>query len=250
MLRYHVFGIPLIIAVLLVFPALLILMGTATWVESRFANKGGRQHRLAVKNSGETDQRRSTIADRRSNIDPEPVIEGSTAAVIEAHIEHPAAISNESPALVQTFAALEDAGEWRNQLLPRPIDLDEVAAMRPGEDPIESGPIQAPESARQNQPVRMGEPRPPPAIADPDFSADVDQELADIAKRLKAAIRGLVRKDAAGAAEPAQPAMTASEPSTGSRIVEAPMATSVARAKLKSIYDALEIEMSSGQDVP
>jgi hypothetical protein len=250
MLTYHVLGIPLIVAVLLVFPTLLILMGIATWVDSRFANKRGREPRLPVKNSGEIDQRRSTIAVGRDNIEPGPMTDVATAAVIEANIRHAAAVSNTFAAPTQTFAALEDAGEWRNQLLPGPIDLDEVAAMRPREDPIESESIQEPKTALQNQPVRSGEPWPPPAIADPDFSADADQELADIAKRLKAAIRGLVKKDAAGSAEPAQPTMTASQPSMGTPIVEAPMPTSVARVKPKSIYDALEIEMSSGQEVP
>jgi hypothetical protein len=265
MLTYHVLGIPLIIALLLVFPALLIVMGTATWVDRRLADKRGRQPRLAVNDSGAVDRPRSTTVVRRDDIEPAPMIAGSAAAAIAADIERTAPARNEFPAAVQTFAASENAGAWRNPPHPRsidpeppprpppewpaPIDLDEISAMRPGEAP-ESEPIQEPETARDNQPVRIDEPGPPPAVTAPDFSADSDQELADIAKRLKASIRGLVKKDAARPAEPAQTTMIASPPPTGSRTVDAPMATPVARANPKSIYDALETEMSSGRGVP
>ena len=264
MLTYHVLGIPLIIALLLVFPALLIVMGVATWVDRRLADKRGRQPRFAVKDSGAVDRPRSTSVVRRDDIAPEPMIAGSAAAAIVADIERTAAASGESPGAVQTFAVPENAGAWRTQTHPRPIgpeppprpppewpapiDLDEISAMRPGEAP-ESEPIQEPETARDNQPVRMDEPGPPPSLTDPDSNANVDQELAEIAKRLKASIRGLVKKDAARPAEPAQ-TTAASPPPTGPRTVDAPTATRVARTNPKSIYDALEIEMSSGHGVP
>jgi len=266
MLRYDVFGtgIPLIIALLLVFPALLIGMGVATWVDRRLADKRGRQPRRAVKDFGAVDRPRSTTVVRRDDIAPAPMIAGSAAAAIAADIERTAAASGESPAAVQTVAAPENARAWRNPLHPRPIDpesrprpplewlvptdLDEISAMRPGEAP-ESEPNQEPETARDQQSVRIDAPGPPPAVTDPDFSAHADQELADIAKRLKASIRGLVKKDAARSTEPAQSAIAASPRPTGSRTVDAPTATRV-RANLKSIYDALEIEMSSGHGVP
>jgi hypothetical protein len=264
MLTYSVFGVPLIIAVLFVFPTLLILVGAATWVERRFANNRGRQPRLAVKNSGGVDQRQSMIVVRPDNIESEPTIGGSTDAVIETSIEPTATVGGESPAPAQVFAGPEDAGQcpidpWSPPQaaapIPRPpiesvaqANLDEIGTSAPGEAAIESENIQERETARENQPARTCEPRPRPSLTDPDFNANADQELTDMAKRLKAAIRGLSKKDAARSAEPAQPAMTASLQSTGSRIVEAPTAASVARVKPKSIYDALEIEM--GREMP
>jgi hypothetical protein len=266
MLAYKVFGtgVPLIIALLLVFPSLLILVGAATWVDRRFArsgffaNKRGQEPALAVKNSGEVDQRHGMIAVVRDNIESELMIEGSTDAAIETNIEPGAAARNESFAPEQTFAAPESAGRRGNQLLPRPIDPGspsqaavptpqlpiespaqadlEIGTMHPGEAPIESEPV------RESQPVGMDEPRPPPT--GPDVDANAGQKPADMTKRLTAAIRGPAKKDAARSAEPARRTMTASLRSAGLRIVGAPMATSIAGVKPKSIYDALEIEMA------
>jgi hypothetical protein len=262
-------GVPLIIALLFVFPTLLILVGAATWVDRRFARSGffrkrGLEPALAVKNSGEVDQRHGMIAVVRDNIESELMIEDSTNAVIETNIEPTAAVRNESLAHVQTFAAPESAGQRRNQLLLRPIDPGsppqaaaptaqlpiespaqadlEIGSVHPGEASIESEPIREREPAGESQPVGMGEPGSPPT--DPDFDANAGQKPADVTKRLTAAIRGPVKKDAARSAEPAQPTMAASLRSAGLRIVGAPMAASVAGVKPKSIYDALEIEMS------
>jgi hypothetical protein len=262
MLAYNVFGVPLIIAVLLVFPTLLILVGAAIWVERRFANRRG-QPPLALNNSEEVDQRHGIV--RRDHIESEPMIDGSTDAGIETSIKPAAAVESESLAPMQTLADPENAGQ-------RPIDpgsppqaaasipelpieslaqinLDEIGYMRPGEAVTESEHIQERETDRENQPVRMDGPR-PPLLTDPDFDANSAQELADMAKRLTAAIRDLPKKDAAGSAEPTQPKTTASLPSAGPRIVGTSMAARVARVKLKSIYDALEIEMLSGREVP
>jgi hypothetical protein len=271
MLAYNVFGtgVPLIIALLFVFPTLLILVGAATWVDRRFARSGffstkrGREPALAVKNYGEVDQRHGMLAVVQDNIESELMIEGSTDAVIETNSEPTAAVRNESLAPVQPFAAPESAGQWRDQLLPRPIDpvappqaaapipplriespaqaALEIGTVHRGEAPIESEPIQEREPVRESQPVGMDEPCPPPP--GPDFNANADQKPADMTKRLTAAIRGPARKDAARSAGPAQ-RTTASLQSAGLRIVGAPMATSIAGVKPKSIYDALEIEMS------
>jgi hypothetical protein len=272
MLAYDVFGkgVPLIIALLFVFPTLLILVGAATWVDRRFARTGffgtkrGQEPALAVKNSGEVDQRHGMIAVVRDNIESDLMTEGPTDAVIETNIEPAAAARNKSLAPVQMFAAPECVGQRWNQLLPRPIDPGsppqaaastpqlpiespaqadlEIGTVHPGEAPIESEPIQEREPAGEGQPVGMGGPRPPPT--GPDFDANADRKLADMTTRLTAAIRGPASKDAARSAEPAQRSMTASLRTAGLRIVGAPMASSVACVKPISIYDALEIEMS------
>jgi hypothetical protein len=269
-LAYSVFGsgVPLIIALLFVFPTLLILVGVATWADRRFARRGffgtkrGQEPALAVKNSGEVDQRHGMLAVVRNNTETESMTASSTDAVIETNSEPTTALRNESLAPGQAFAAPESAGQWRNQLLPRPIDpgsppqaaaptpqlpIDppaeaalEIGTVPPGEAPIE--PIQERAPDRERQPVGMDEPRPPPT--GPDFDANADQKPADMTRRLTAAIRGPAKKGAARSADPAQRTMTASLRSAGLRIVGAPVATSVAGAKSKSIYDALEIEMS------
>jgi hypothetical protein len=95
----------------------------------------------------------------------------------------------------------------------------------------------------------MREPPPPPTPAEPDFNASADQNLADMAQRLEAALRRPAKPNEVRPAEPApRPPITAdAEPVPLPRPTPAPPAE-VLRAEpkpAKSLYDSLEKEMAS-----
>jgi hypothetical protein len=111
-----------------------------------------------------------------------------------------------------------------------------------------------PELARSREPefARSREPEPPPSVADTDFNAGADQNLADMAQRLEAALRRPAKPNEARSAEPPTRAVNAdasAAPPAHPRAVAPPTAEpSVARGEpkpAKSLYDSLEKEMAN-----
>ena len=95
----------------------------------------------------------------------------------------------------------------------------------------------------------MREPPPPPAPAEPEFNASADQNLADMAQRLEAALRRPAKPNEVRPAEPAPraPMTTDTDPAPLPRPAAAPPAE-VLRAEpkpAKSLYDSLEKEMAN-----
>jgi flagellar protein FliO/FliZ len=108
------------------------------------------------------------------------------------------------------------------------------------------------EPVREREPARMREPAPPPAVPDPDFNANADQNLADMAQRLEAALRRPAKTNEPRSAEPPPRAITAemdSAPQIHPRpAAPPPSETSPMRADpkpAKSLYDSLEKEMAN-----
>jgi hypothetical protein len=227
MLAHGVFGtgVPLIIAVLFVCPAVLIVIGTVAWANRLVTRRGlfgkgrGRQPRLAH----DLAMGGSAANALETNIKPE------LAGVLDPFQGSPATDFSEIVALDPTVT--EPHG----------------ATPHPGEVPAEAEAVPRSESTSAGEPVRMDESRPLPALTDPDFNARADQILADIGKRLKAAIRDSDRSAAARPAEVPQPIETADPQPASLRIVAAPTVASVARPKPKSIYESLETEMATSR---
>jgi flagellar protein FliO/FliZ len=100
------------------------------------------------------------------------------------------------------------------------------------------------------EPPRTREPQPPAVAAEAPFDAEADQNLADMAQRLEAALRRPGKpgepRPAEGAPRPAA-ANAESAPPAPARS-PAPAEGSLARAEAKparSLYDSLEKEMAS-----
>jgi hypothetical protein len=96
----------------------------------------------------------------------------------------------------------------------------------------------------------MREPQPPPAVPEPEFSASADQNLADMAQRLEAALRRPGKPNEARPAEPPSRSMAADVDPVPAlpRAAPAPAETGATRAEpkpAKSLYDSLEKEMAS-----
>jgi flagellar protein FliO/FliZ len=110
------------------------------------------------------------------------------------------------------------------------------------------------EPVREREPARMREPQPPPppAVADPDFNPNADQNLADMAQRLEAALRRPAKTNEARLPEPQPRPMTAELDSALQAhprpAVPPPSEASPMRAEpkpAKSLYDSLEKEMAN-----
>jgi flagellar protein FliO/FliZ len=116
-------------------------------------------------------------------------------------------------------------------------------------------PMREREPARERESARMREPQPPPALADPEFNANADQNLADMAQRLEAALRRTPKTNEVRPAEPAPRPMSVNmssdmdpAPPAHPRAAPPPAETAVARAEpkpAKSVYDSLEKEMAN-----
>jgi hypothetical protein len=122
--------------------------------------------------------------------------------------------------------------------------------LREREAPVEREPVREREAMREREPVRMREPQPPPSVTDPEFNANADQNLADMAQRLEAALRRPAKTNEARSAEPrATAADTDSAPQAQPRApAPAPAEASAPRAEpkaAKSLYDSLEKEMAN-----
>jgi hypothetical protein len=101
---------------------------------------------------------------------------------------------------------------------------------------------------REREPARMREPQPPTA-AEPEFNVGADQNLADMAQRLEAALRRPAKAVETRPPEPrAMPADTGAAPPVQPRPAPQPAEAVAARAEpkpAKSVYDSLEKEMAS-----
>ena len=107
------------------------------------------------------------------------------------------------------------------------------------------------EPVREREPARMRDPAAPPSAADPEFNANADQNLADMAQRLEAALRRPPKANEARPVESPARAMNADVipgPPANSRSAAPPADAGPARTEpkpQKSLYDSLEKEMAN-----
>jgi hypothetical protein len=93
------------------------------------------------------------------------------------------------------------------------------------------------------EPPRIRQPQPPPVAADAPFDADAEQNIADLAQRLEAALR---RPGKAGELRPADSAPRAAPANAESAPPSPARSPAPAEAKpAPSLYDSLEKEMAS-----
>jgi len=291
--------IPLAVRFFLAFLIVLGLIGAAAWAVRRFgsgryrgAGQRGRQPRLAVIDHASVDARRRLILIRRDNVEHLLLIGGPTDVVVEPNIVRAMPASREAPAarapavaeLLPRAIPLPDSGSsdsW--PLQPEPVapaatpaptraQRDALTALA---DNLAVHPV-TPSRTRPAAVVRptvepraepRSEPRPEPRISTPHANAEspsaVDQNLAEMAHRLEAALRKPKTADVREAAAPAVAPRAASEPSAqqaetpasppappapprAARTPDAKPAQADASAKEgKALYDSLEQEMAS-----
>jgi hypothetical protein len=244
----------------------------------------GRQPRLAVIDAASVDGRRRLVLIRRDNVEHLMMIGGPSDVVIESNIVRAAPPAREAPrpaSAPDTLPRPVPLGEgsmWplQPEPAPAPPPVREAAPRRArAADPLAGlaeelarTPVPAPDQGngdaraprREARPARpqppVAAPAPPPPMppappapsADPAYNAQADQNLAEMAQRLEAALR----RPAKAAAEearapepaPAAPAMPAEpeEPRQGAR---APARAADKPAAKSSLYDSLEQEMAS-----
>jgi hypothetical protein len=285
---------PLTVRFFLAFLIVLGLIGAAAWAVRRFGSgrygstgQRGRQPRLAVIDHASVDARRRLILIRRDNVEHLLLIGGPTDVVVEPNIVRAMPASREAPAARAPAVA---------ELLPRAIPLSNSGLSDSW--PLQPEPAAPPTRAQRdaltaladnlavhpvtpsrNRPAAVvrptvepraeprSEPRPEPRIPTPPANAEspsaVDQNLAEMAHRLEAALRKPKTADAREAAAPAVAPRAASEPSAQqaetpasppvppapphpARTPDAKPAQADASAKEgKALYDSLEQEMAS-----
>jgi len=294
---------PLAVRFFLAFLIVLGLIGAAAWAVRRFgsgryrgAGQRGRQPRLAVIDHASVDARRRLILIRRDNVEHLLLIGGPTDVVVEPNIVRAMPASREAPAarapavaeLLPRAIPLPDSGSsdsW--PLQPEPAappaptraQRDALTALA---DNLAVHPV-TPSRTRPAAVVRptvepraepRSEPRPEPRIPTPLANAEspsaVDQNLAEMAHRLEAALRKPKTADTREAAAPsvAARATPSPEPSAeaeadalappapsppappapprAARPAEAkPARPEVPAKEGKALYDSLEQEMAS-----
>ena len=294
---------PLTVRFFLAFLIVLGLIGAAAWAVRRFgsgryrgAGQRGRQPRLAVIDHASVDARRRLILIRRDNVEHLLLIGGPTDVVVEPNIVRAMPASREAPAarapavaeLLPRAIPLPDSGSsdsW--PLQPEPAappaptraQRDALTALA---DNLAVHPV-TPSRTRPAAVVRptvepraepRSEPRPEPRIPTPLANAEspsaVDQNLAEMAHRLEAALRKPKTADTREAAAPsvaaratpspepsaeaeadalAPPAPSPSAPPApprAARPAEAkPARPEVPAKEGKALYDSLEQEMAS-----
>jgi flagellar biogenesis protein FliO len=115
----------------------------------------------------------------------------------------------------------------------------------------EREPAKEREAARDREPVRLREPQPPPPPPpepEEEFNAEADQNLADMAQRLEAALRRPAKAADGRSGEAAAPRAVAANAESSPpvpRAVTAATEASAAPKAGKSLYDSLEKEMAS-----
>jgi len=294
---------PLTVRFFLAFLIVLGLIGAAAWAVRRFgsgryggAGQRGRQPRLAVIDHTSVDARRRLILIRRDNVEHLLLIGGPTDVVVEPNIVRAMPASREAPAarapavaeLLPRALPLPDSGSsdsW--PLQPEPAappaptraQRDALTALA---DNLAVHPV-TPSRTRPAAVVRptvepraepRSEPRHEPRIPTPPANAEspsaVDQNLAEMAHRLEAALRKPKTADTREAAAPsvAARATPSPEPSAeaeaealappapsppappapprAARPAEAkPARPEVPAKEGKALYDSLEQEMAS-----
>ncbi len=285
---------PLAVRFFLAFLIVLGLIGAAAWAVRRFgsgryrgAGQRGRQPRLAVIDHASVDARRRLILIRRDNVEHLLLIGGPTDVVVEPNIVRAMPASREAPTarapavaeLLPRAIPLSDSGlsdSW--PLQPEPA-APPTRAQRDALTALADNLAVHPVTPSRNRPAAVvrptvepraeprSEPRPEPRIPTPPANAEspsaVDQNLAEMAHRLEAALRKPKTADARQAAAPAVAPRAASEPSAQqaetpasppvppapphpARTPDAKPAQADASAKEgKALYDSLEQEMAS-----
>ncbi len=285
---------PLTVRFFLAFLIVLGLIGAAAWAVRRFGSgrygstgQRGRQPRLAVIDHASVDARRRLILIRRDNVEHLLLIGGPTDVVVEPNIVRAMPASREAPAarapavaeLLPRAIPLSDSGlsdSW--PLQPEPA-APPTRAQRDALTALADNLAVHPVTPSRNRPAAVvrptvepraeprSEPRPEPRIPTPPANAEppsaVDQNLAEMAHRLEAALRKPKTADAREAAAPAVAPRAASEPSAqqaatpasppappapprAARTPDAKPAQADASAKEgKALYDSLEQEMAS-----
>ncbi len=290
--------IPLAVRFFLAFLIVLGLIGAAAWAVRRFgsgryrgAGQRSRQPRLAVIDHASVDARRRLILIRRDNVEHLLLIGGPTDVVVEPNIVRAMPASREAPAarasavaeLIPRAIPLPDSGSsdsWPLQpepaapAAPTRAQRDALTALA---DNLAVHPV-TPSRTRPAAVVRptvepRAEPRSEPRVPTPPANAEspsaVDQNLAEMAHRLEAALRKPKTADAREAAAPsaAARAMPSPEPRAeaeapappapspppappapprAARPADAkPARPEVPAKEGKALYDSLEQEMAS-----
>jgi hypothetical protein len=286
-----VFGeTPLALRFFIAFMVVLGLMGTCAWLIQRFRGTGltaianrGRQPRLAVIDSANVDGRRRLILVRRDNVEHLLMIGGPTDVLVEPSIVRAGATRDLPSARPATGGAdtlsrplpLGEGSTWplQPQSEParparQPVANEEPHRSEPPLEPaarasrsvdtlaglaeelsagVEPGEAANAETSRV-EPARM------PADQ-PTINAAADQNLAEMAQRLEAALRrpspvndGRPTEAAARAAPAGPRAVADSGPPARGRSGQ-PSAANASESKGrppgKSLYDSLEQEMAS-----
>jgi hypothetical protein len=237
----------------------------------------GRQPRLAVVDAASVDGRRRLVIVRRDNVEHLLMIGGPTDVVVETNIVRamgaPRDVPRETPAVRATpvpdtlprAVPLSESTMW-------PLQPQPDAAPRPQRAPVTEEPVQwtfqpppeppsrpprpadtlaglAEELAGRPAPQRDPNPAPnrapaapepsraAPAPAEPPQNGGADQNLAEMAHRLEAALRGPAEPRRAEAPAKPESKPSASEPK--------PARAETKPGQPKSMYDSLEQEMAS-----
>ncbi len=196
------FGLPLAARFIIAFIVVLALIGAAAWLVRRFAANRlgggglrGRQPRLAVIEAANVDTRRRLLLIRRDNTEHLLMIGGPTDIVIEPNIVRaPAA---REPARTDNGARTSQEAGWPLQPIGEPVGRarageeswpPEVPA-RPRGAETHSG-LGAAHAARFSAPeLAPASAKPEPRISAPSLDSTADQNLADMANQLEAALR-------------------------------------------------------------
>ncbi len=130
--------------------------------------------------------------------------------------------------------------------------------VREREAPVEREPVREHEAIREREPIRerereparLREPQAAPSVTEPEFNANADQSLADMAQRLEAARRRPAKTSEARSAEPRATAADMDQPPQApARAAAPPPAEATAPGAepkaAKSLYDSLEKEMAN-----
>ena len=220
--------LPTSVNFVIAFVVVLALIGAATWLVRRFgaprldAGARNRQPRLAVIDSAAVDGRRKLVIIRRDNVEHLLMVGGPTDVVVETNIVRSgAAVSREAPAvrvngeMLPRAMPLSDTTHW--PLRPEPAVAAQARAERvqdaePAPPPptptpapprprfacnatrrLASPPINhSPQHpfGRTQAPARAPAPKIAPVVQiDPHAAAANDQNLANIAHQLEAALR-------------------------------------------------------------
>ena len=221
--------LPTSVNFVIAFVVVLALIGAATWLVRRFgaprldAGARNRQPRLAVLDSAAIDGRRKLVIIRRDNVEHLLMIGGPSDVVVETNIVRAAAaVARETPAVranggepLPRAMPLPDTTQWPLQPepvvpaapqwnappeQPAPAPAPAVRAPReapvvmPAAEPPQAAPAALPVRPVQPAAVRAPAPSPSPRVApvvqiDPQVAAANDQNLANMAHQLEAALR-------------------------------------------------------------
>ena len=204
---------------IIAFVVVLVLIALTAWLVRRFgsgslssAGGRGRQPRLAVIDAASVDARRKLILVRRDNVEHLVMIGGPSDVVIEPNIVRAAAAARDVPAargtpIPETMprpVPLEESTMWPLQPEPAPRPQRPAATAAPewsagGHQPAEASIRPTPDTLADLANALASQAPPPriePRLAVPDTKASAqyatpatDQNLAEMAQRLEAALR-------------------------------------------------------------